>query len=201
MGRALATGAPWEPPPDAYARTKSPAPYSTAELALIERDCRRQGSESLRHAARALVALGVAVGLDGRWNTKVEVAHIRHRSGLVEVRVPVPNPRLVVVRGRYAHEILELAAAAGRGPLVGRSTNHKNAACRIANEVIIDRGRLPLVPGRLRSNWLVSQLEAGTQMPVLIEAAGLKGFGNLEDLLPFVPRVPDAIARRQLGDA
>jgi hypothetical protein len=201
LGRALATGAPWEPPPDAYGRTKAPVPYSAAELALIERDCRRQGTESLRHAARVVVALGAGVGLDGRWNTKIDVTDVRRRKGSVEVSVPSPNSRLVVVRHRYADEILQLAAAAGRGPLVGRLTNHKNAASRIVNDVVVDQGRLPLVPGRLRSNWLVALLEVPTQIPVLLEAAGLKGFGNLEDLLPYVGRVPDARARQQLGDA
>jgi hypothetical protein len=201
LGRALATGAPWEPPPDAYTRTTAPAPYSAAELALVERDSRRQGTESLCHAARVVVVLGAGVGLDGRWNTKIDVADVRRHRGLVEVRVPAPSPRLVVVRHRYADEILQLAASAGRGPLVGRVTNHKNAASRIANEVVIDQGRLPLVPGRLRSSWLVALMELPTQNRVLLEAAGLKGLGPLEDLQPYVRRVPDALARRQLGEA
>jgi hypothetical protein len=201
LGRALATGAPWEPPPAAFSRTKVAPPYSAAELALIDRDTQRQGTQPLRHAARALVTLGVGAGLDGRWNTRIEVADVRRTRGSVEIRVPAPNARLVVVRERYADEILALATAVGRGPLVGRSTNHKNAAARIAAEVVIDQGRLVLAPKRLRSSWLVSLVEGRVELPVILEAAGLKGLGPIEDLLAFIRRSPDAEARRQLGEA
>jgi len=201
LGPALTATAPWAPPPPSYERTKLPPPYSEAELALITRDVHRQATGLACHSARAVLALGLGVGLDGRWNTEVEVSHLRRRSGILEIAIPAPNARLVVARDRYAAELLALAEAVGTGPLVGRVVDHKNAASRIANETVIDQGRLRLVTGRLRSTWLVAHLEAGTQFPVLLEAAGLKSFGTLNDLLPFVRPLPTARARQELREA
>jgi hypothetical protein len=201
LGRSLTTAAPWEPPPASYSRAKLPPPYSEAELRCIERDVKRQATPARRHAARAIVALGLGVGLNGKWNSLIRGTDVQAIEDLVMVSVPPPMPRLVVVRDQFAARLLEIADVAGTAPLVGRDIGGKNTASHLGAEIVIDQGRLPLVPGRFRANWLVAHMQAGTQLPIFLKAAGLQGFGSLGDLLRFVRPLPEAEARRQLKDA
>lgn len=201
LGRTLSATAPWEPPPVPLARTKLPAPYSWAELAIIERDIARQATPLRRETARAMWLLGLGAGLDGRWNTKVRGTAVSKVADVAVVAVPDPVARLVVVRAAYAPDLLELAADVGDGLLVGERKVSKNSASEFAAEITIDGGRLAFSPARLRSTWLVSQLEAGTQIPVLLQAAGMGTFGSLGDLLRYVRPLAEADARTQLAGA
>jgi hypothetical protein len=198
LGRVLTATAPWEPLRPTYARCKLRPPYSEKELRLVERDVACQATELRRHAAQVVVAAGLGAGLDGRWVPKLAGTDVyRDRDGAVVVSVPSPMPRQVVVRDRYAGELLKLAQMAGEGPLLQRRLVAKDFSI-IFTEITIDSGRILLVPGRLRSSWLLAHLEARTSLPVLIEAAGLKGFGNLQDLVPYVSAPVRAELRRQL---
>ena len=200
LGPALTTTAPWEPPPPAYPRSRLVPPYSPAELGKIARDVERQSTPARRHTARAFEALGLGVGLDGHWNTKVRGTDVVVAGGVV-VSVPNPRSRLVEVRGAYADRLAELAKVVGDRPLVGRAVAGGKAPARLAAEIEIDQGRLQFEPRRLRSNWLVAHMEAGTHLPTFLQAAGLKTFGSLEDLLPYVCTISAAEARRQLRGA
>ncbi len=201
LGRALTAKAPWEQPAPAYVRTKLSRPYSESELALIDRDLARQSTPSRIYSARVMFDLGLGAGLDGRWNTKIRGSDVRSDGDDVLISVPPPAPRTVVVRSSFSTAILECARAAGDGPLVGRSVNHKNSANFIARAVVIDGGRIQFEPGRLRSNWLVAHLEARTQIGTLMEAAGLSTVWWLRDLRSFVRPLLESDARRQLREA
>jgi hypothetical protein len=200
LGRTLSATAPWEPLPRPLARTKLPSPYSRAVLAVIERDIARQATKLRRTTARALWLLGLGAGLDGRWNTKVSGTAVNKVGGLVVVEVPDPAARRVVARAAYAEALLELAAAAGEGLLIGERKVSKNSSSEFAAD-IIDQGRIAFSPARLRSTWLVAHLEAGTQLPTLLQAAGMRTFGSLGDLLGFVRPLDDGEARTQLAGA
>lgn len=201
LGRSLTRRAPWEPPPEPYARTKRLASYSVAELHAVERDIRRQATPARCRAARAAAAMGLGLGLDGRWIAKIRGTDVWVSDGHVEVEIPEPMPRLVVARVQYESELIELAAEAEDGPLLGFKVGSKNAASHFARQIVIDQGRVPFSPARLRSTWIVAQLEAGTQLPVLLKAAGLRAVESLDDLLPYVRPSSDADARNQLGRA
>ena len=200
LGRTLTATAPWEPLPVPLARTKLPPPYSRAELSVIERDIARQATELRRTTARAFWLLGLGAGLDGRWNTKVRGTAVSRSRGLVVVQVPDPVARLVVVRAAYAAALLELAAA-GEGLLVSEHKVSKNSPSKLAADITIDGGRLEFSPARLRSTWLAAHLEAGTQLPVLLQAARMRTFGSLGDLLGSVRPLADDKARTQLAGA
>lgn len=117
------------------------------------------------------------------------------------VAVPDPVARLVVVRAAYATALLELAAEVGEGLLVGARKVSKNSPSELAAGITIDGGRLEFSPARLWSTWLVAHLEAGTQLPVLLRAAGMRTFGSLGDLLGSVRPLADDKARAQLAGA
>jgi len=199
LGRTLTATTPWEPLPAPLSRTKLPSPYCRAELAVIERDIARQATKLRRTTAQAMWLLGLGAGLDGRWNTKVRGTAVKNVGGLVVVEVSDPAARRVVVRAAYATALLELAAAAGEGLLIGERKVSKNSSSEFAADIIIDQGRIAFTPARLRSTWLVAHLEAGTQLPTLLQAAGMRTFGSLGDLLGFVRPLGDGEARTQLA--
>lgn len=201
LGRTLTATAPWEPLPRPLARTKLPVPYSQPELAVIERDIARQATELRRTTARAFWLLGLGAGLDGRWTTKVAGTAVSKVGDVVVVKVPDPVARLVVVRAAYATDLLELAAAAGEGLLCGERKVSKNSSSEFAADITIEGGRIEFSPPRLRSTWLVAHLEAGTQIPVLLQAAGMRTFGSLGDLLGYVRPLEEGTARTQLAGA
>ena len=147
-----------------------------------------------------MVLLGLDAGLDGGWNTKVRGTAVSRVGDVVVVAVPDPVARLVVVRAAYATALLELAAA-GEGLLVSEHKVSKNSPSKLAADITIDGGRLEFSPARLRSTWLVAHLEAGTQLPVLLRAAGMRTFGSLGDLLGSVRPLADDKARAQLAGA
>ena len=201
LGRTLTATAPWEPLPAPLSRTKLAPPYSRAELAVIERDIARQATSLRRQTAKAAWLLGLGAGLDGRWNTKVRGTAVKKVGGLAVVEVPDPAARRVVVRAGFAEELLGLAAVAGEGLVVGDRKVSKNSPSEFAADITIDGGRLEFSPARLRSTWLVSHLEAGTQLPVLLRAAGMRTFGSLGDLLGSVRPLAEDKARTQLAGA
>ena len=201
LGRTLTATAPWEPLPAPLSRTKLAPPYSRAELAVIERDIARQATSLRRQTAKAAWLLGLGAGLDGRWNTKVRGTAVKKVGGLAVVEVPDPAARRVVVRAGFAEELLGLAAVAGEGLVVGDRKVSKNSPSEFAADITIDQGRIQFSPARLRSTWLVAHLEAGTQLPTLLEAAGMRTFGSLGDLLRFVRPLPRADAGAELAGA
>ena len=50
----------------------------------------------------------------------------------------------------------------------------------------VDTGELTVDPARLRSTWLVSQLNRRVPLPVLLRAAHLETTQTISDLLPYL---------------
>ena len=201
LGKSLTNEAPWEPNPAAFQRQLGSAPYPLREVRLIERDASRQATAKRTSDARALTALGFGVGLDGRWVHRILGPDVHPTAYGAVVDVPDPHARQVVVRGRYVDDLLELAQAAGTGPLVGVGSSAKNAVNRITGRIEIDRGRISFNPRRARNTFIVAHLNAGTHLEVLREACGLETFDGFRDLFQFMDPVPREQAIRQLREA
>ncbi len=190
LGTTLTRTAPWVQRPEPIARMSLSAPYTEAEVAAIRRDVLRQSTPLRAQAGRALLALGLGAGLDGRWNVHVTGNDVAEYDGVVTVTVGDPLARVVVVRDEFAEDLLALAADAGNGRLVAGSTS-KNAAAKAAARIVIDQGHIKLSAKRLRSSWLVAHLVNRTPLPALLEAAGLKSLASLSDLVPFLGECDD----------
>ena len=185
LGTSLTREAPWVQRPEPITRTSLSAPYTEVEVAAIRRDVLRQSTPLRAQAGRAIVALGLGAGLDGRWNVHITGTDVVENDGLVTITVGDPAKRLVVVRDEFADELLNLAAQAGSGRLVAGSTS-KNAAAKAAGRVVIDQGHISLSAKRLRSSWLLAHLANRTPLTALLQAAGLRSFASLSDLVPFL---------------
>ena len=176
------------------------APYSPAELEILWADALQQPSIVRRRAARALLALGLGAGLDGRWIARIGPDAVHRGDGFVAVSVPAPAARLVVVRSCWEDEILDLAATAGSGVLLGRRSESRNRVGDIAKRLRCPVGHPRISSARLRSSWLVDLLGDGVPITVICTAAGLSGITTLSDLLAHLPCVdPDEQIRLLRG--
>jgi hypothetical protein len=161
------------------------APYSDLEVAQLARDIDAQRTPTKRRAAQAVFVLGLAAGLDGRWNLKIRGTDVQIVAGAVCVNVPAPQPRLVPVRREFI-ELLRALAVCGDELLTGRVQRGRNAAGNLQAGVQVSAGSPRLNAGRLRSTWIVRHLADGTRLPELLDAAGLTGLRTITSLLGFV---------------
>ena len=201
IGPALTRSAPWEPPIKGFSRKTLPAPYSEREVRLILRDAAHQSTPLKSRSTLAIVALGLGAGLDGRWNCKIKGTEVEADEGGLVVNVPGPLPRTVPIRDCFSETVRSFAEEAGDGPFVGRLTNDLNAPNEITRNAVIDQNRVLLQSGRLRSTWLVAQLNAGTHIAVVTGAAGMTRIDTLRDLMEFVRLPSDDDATAQLRRA
>lgn len=200
VGRRATTKAPWERRPAAYGYKPLQPPYSRNDLATIRRVAERQKTAGRRRAARALVALGLGAGLDGRWVHKVEAADVLADSDGVLVRVGHPAARVVPILVEWEVAVAGLAddaQAAGQFLVGGRSLDRHRTASLTAR-FDIPPGCPRISPARLRTTWLVHHLTVGTPVPELTRAAGLLSHRSLSSILPYVPSRPADEARRLL---
>ena len=189
-GPRLTKLATWEPRPEPIAVRKVAPPYTPPEVAVLKADAAQQPSAVRRRGARALLALGLGAGLDGRWVARIGPEKVQRGEGFVSISVPDPMPRLVVVRAEWEREILDLAGTAGRGVLIGRKSDARNRVADMAKRLRCPTGHPRLSAPRLRSTWLVGLLSEGLPPQMICTAAGLSGITTLSDLVPYLPPVP-----------
>jgi len=175
------------------------APYTPKEVALIDRDVSGQRNDRLTIAGRAIRTLGLGCGIAGGENTAIRGTDIARRTDGA-VTVMTPSGRRVVCLEKYSDDLAELAGLAGSGLLVGPNITRtdKNLASALARGVRIDSGRIKLNASRLRTTWLVTHLNAGTNMKVLVAAAGLQSIQSLRDLLQYMDPVDESSATAAL---
>lgn len=201
MAPLLTRSAPWEARPAAMAKRQLAPPYRDHELELLRHDAFDQPTPARQRGARALLALGLGAGLDGRWVAELGPEHVTCCHGVVEIRVGEPSPRSVVVLAEWEDEVLELARTAGEGCLIGTRSQAKNRVGDLAKSLICPAGHPRLSPGRLRSSWLLSHLVAGTRVTELCRAAGLSTLIVLSDLMAYLEPLDGEAARAQLRRA
>ncbi|MGA2529099.1 MAG: hypothetical protein ABSG36_08045 [Acidimicrobiales bacterium] len=198
MAPLLTKSAPWEPRPVAIAKRQLAPPYGAFELEVLRHDALDQPTPARRRAARALLALGLGAGLDGRWLAQVGPDDVTCVDGVVEIAVGEPAPRRVVVVAEWENEVLDLAETASDGCLLGTRSDARNRVADLAKSLVRPAGHPRLSPGRLRSTWLLGHLSTGTRVTELCQAAGLRSLLVLSDLMVFVEQLDDAAVRTLL---
>jgi hypothetical protein len=198
LGPKLTRKAPWQPRPTSMARRKVAVPYTAVEVEQLCYDALQQHTAFRRRLARALLALGLGAGLDGRWVGWIRGTDVVRRDGIVEVRVGAPAARSVIVRALWEDELLELAKGARQGYLIGSQSKVRNRVTDMAKRLDRPSGHPALNTARLRATWLVEHMGAGTRLPELCAAAGMDGFEFLSELLPFVGPLDQPVVDRLL---
>jgi hypothetical protein len=200
VGPLLTKRAPWEPRAQAIPRRQLAPPYSHDEVHTLIDDAQDQPTAARMRAAFALLVLGLGVGLDGRWATRVSAADVTQRGSAVMVRVGKPHPRSVVALATWEDSLMALAATAGHDFLVGGRSSSNHRTGHLVERLIVPTGHPPLSPSRLRSTWLLWHLESGTRLPELCQAAGLRGTGVFGELLQYAEPLCEHVTLEMLRD-
>ena len=176
MAPLLTKSAPWEPRPLSMSKRQLAPPYGAGEVEVLKHDSLDQPTPTRRHAAHALLALGLGAGLDGRWLAQVGPDDVTCVDGVVEIAVGEPAPRRVVVVAEWENEVLDLAETAGDGCLIGTRSNARNRVADLAKSLSCPAGHPRLSTGRLRSTWLLGHLSAGTASPSCVKPLVFRAF-------------------------
>ncbi|MER7797481.1 hypothetical protein [Microbacterium sp. NPDC096154] len=170
------------------------APYSSAEIARFRTWADLQPTR-YRAGCIAIVALGAACGL-----TRAEMSEARGEDiiddadGLPSMRVRVGRLRVVPAMLGWEADFALLAAAGDKRLL-------PVAYDQVYAHYDDVQGQERPSPQRLRATWMVNQLNARVQVPVLLAAAGLTSADSLRRFLPFVEPPAAAEQLRMLRGA
>jgi hypothetical protein len=189
MGPLVTREAPWPPPATPISRLCLPPPYTASERRALERAGRHQSTPTKARVLDVTLGLGLGAGLDGRATPWVTPEHLTWQGGIFCVTVEKPNKRVVPIRKPYWPFLQQIAedTEAGHYLLSGDATaHHRNYLSERLSSVDLPPGTPPVHAGRLRSTWLVHHLNAGTRIPELLEAAGLRSTTCLWDVVPYV---------------
>lgn len=174
-------------------RSDPQAPYAEPELAALLSWCSVQHSPERRSSAKALLALGLGAGLTGREICSIAAANVEVDGDGILIYVPQPTSRRVPVIREWEGFLRERLEYIGHEGWVFRSGQAGSNANLITDFVTRSNQRVPLRARRMRATWLVRHLSAGTPLPALLEAAGLKSGEALDRLLPFVKPADDEL--------
>lgn len=201
--RALARACERYPEPAAAGlpRERAKQPYSPAEMDGYLRLAAAQPTQARRMRCRALVCLGAGAGIVAAELRQLRGSDVVVRSGGVIVCVTGARARSVPVLARYQQPLLEAAAFAGDGLMIGgRNPRRRNVSDALGAALSADRSLPRLEPGRLRSTWLV---ECARQIGLnaFMQTAGIRCSQRLGDLVAALPAAtePELVAR--LGGA
>lgn len=187
--RALARATERYPEPMAVAlsRERAKAAYSDAQVAGYLRLAAAQPTQARRMRATSLVCVGAGAGVIASELRHLRGTDVAQRAGGVLVTVSERRARSVPVLARYQRPLLDAAAFAGEGLLVGgRDPGRRNVSDELCHALSQDASLPRLEPGRLRSTWLVACAQR-IGLAAFMQAAGISCSQRLGDLTAQLP--------------
>jgi hypothetical protein len=192
LGRAINPTAPWEPDRESLARTKVKPPHSLVEERDFFDAARR--SRSVHHLA--VVTLGFGCGLDGRWQPRITHEQVELREGIYWIHADQPD-RWIPLPLRYHDDMGRVLATAPLGePLIGGDLDSRLRTSRVTDR-LSRHTPVRLEPARMRSSWFVRHINARTDLPFLLEMAGLTTMTTIWELLAYAKPVDLDVAVRR----
>ena len=177
-------------------------PYSSQEMNALVSWAEHQSTADRRQNAHVLLALGAGAGL-----STSEIGHLRVNQ--IEIGADGATVHILAGRLRSVPVIIEWEGALQSrkdktpGALFAFRPNHTVVYPNLISNFVdrSDVGDVRAHSQRLRSTWLVRQLDAGTPVVPLMEAAGLESLEALTRYLRFVSPSDEQSARNQLRHA
>ena len=198
-GPVIAPAAEWGEGPPPLPRRKPTEPYETWEVGRLRAQVPTQPTPARRRAFRALLALGLGVGLDGRWAHLVTADDVLDDTRGLVVRVGRPYARLVPVADAWVVEVRACAEAGDDGRTLAGSplpVPRGLRAHRLSERLVLSGRPATLDLRRLRATWLLDRLLADCPLPELCRAAGIENEASLRDLWRHVPLHPADLAHQ-----
>jgi len=173
-------------------------PYDVKEIVTFRSWAWGQSTQSKRHDATALLALGAGAGLATEDLLTIHVSDVTLIDGFVIVNVTGRRPRQVPVLAEWEGDLLDVVRETTPGSFVfgqNRTTRQKNA---VSNFLSKTTGTHKPNSQRLRATWIVHHLSVATPVKALLGAAGVESFEAFTRFIPFVPEVDPMEARHVL---
>ena len=146
-----------------------------------------QSTEFRRRTLGAIMSLGAGAGLSAHEMLTVRPEHLEPTCAALLVHVGGPRKRTVPLVAEWEDLLFDAVDLAEEGQyffLPRTSRQAKNALWNFLRHCN-GHGIRPN-PQRLRSTWLVTQLNGGTPLSTLMWAAGLKEMSSLNRYLRFL---------------
>lgn len=197
IGRKVTRKAPWPSNPERFFHRSLVAPYTAADVSLLAADIEVQ-SPSVKRAALAAHHLGLGVGPRPGELLAVTADDIVQVEGIWCVRLGGAAAREVPILPACVPGVLGLAEAYPTGRLL-HSRDTEVHVCDYLNRFRAGNATPTPSTWRYRSTWLLAHLALGTRLDVLTAAAGVRELAGLHSLLPHLPALDAAEARRWLA--
>lgn len=188
-------------PGPTFAHNSVKPPYTAEDEARIRRAVVRYREGTLRRKLCLVVGLSCGAGLDAHDFRRLQHEHIIDGGpDGIKVEVPGSKERTVWVRMTYEEVVragLDGVTDARTRVIGGRESDRNSVAGIIDNANFL--GDVPHIEvARLRSTWLVWAMQRNLPLPVIMEAAGLKGARSLVELVEYVPASQSVVSRGDL---
>lgn len=177
-------------------------PYTSQEMSALLSWAEHQSTGERRQNAHVLLALGAGAGLSTSEIGQLRVEQIDISANGVTVNILAGRVRSVPVISEW-EEALRSRKERTPGGLFAFRPNHTIMYPNLISNFVdrSDVGDVRAHSQRLRSTWLVRQLDAGTPVVSLMEAAGLESLEALTRYLRFVSPADERNSRYQLRHA
>lgn len=200
MARQLTTTAPWAPLPEQIPRQTRHAPYTVAEVDGYR--SLTQSTPLLQRRLHATLALGLGAGLWAREYYTARPEDLTVEDGISWLQVHGSKARRVPVRRPFAEWLHEIARDDPKSTFFGCSVlqTDKSRLYALLRDLSVPGWLPPLETERLRSTWLVHQLQRRAPIPELLQAAGLVSTTAITHLLPHLAPSPPGFAAALMAD-
>ena len=161
------------------------APYSSAQVASLYSWANTLSTPLKRQNARALLGLAGGAGLTAQDLMDVQVEDIEFRDGRVFVNVHGDRPRRVPVRANWARTLTKSVGDRASGNMVSgyRLEEYPPNALQ---QFLSDNPCTPRPSAaRLHSGWVVTQLDAGLPLQILLEITGFTSVQSFQHYLKY----------------
>jgi len=196
---AVTTKTPWTPLPPKMRRSYYARPYSAAELGRWWEVATSQKTPGRDRAARAMVALGLGVGVSASEHLTITGHNVIKRHGVVAVQIGGRRARTVPCVAMWSDRLLQLASEVGDEPLIGSFSSAVNRTYNLMRPIEVPPSMPRLESPRLRTSWMAELLTAGVPIKEFARACGLNVVQHMEDFLPFLPDMDEASAFLRLA--
>lgn len=153
---------------------------------------------------QAVLALGLGCGLNAGETNRVMAADVSRDSDGVHVTIIGRKgiPRVVTCRVEWEDRLWRLVETTPAGRNLASPWRDTPSSKATASEMVrraLKKNAPALFNGtRLRNTWLCRHLQAGTDLKVLMAAAGMQEANHLHNLLVWVPDAEPVAAARSL---
>lgn len=186
VARTVTKKAPWEPERVTMSRCHLQAPYSRDQAVHWWEIANTQRTPQRLRAARALVALGLGVGVSPNEHLLITGNRVIEQAGLVFVDIPGARARMVPCAHDWAERLVQVATGFPEAPLIGEDTPNRNRLFNLGKGIVVPPNFPRPTAARFRTTWMVGLLSRGVPFQGFTNATGWEQAQHLEDFVPYL---------------